>query len=104
MNQKIDKVATLLMYTGPSASEIISAAINNGHEYQVKLTNKLKIVTVHSTIAYNLAVSDVYTYDTDSKLTKQTLIINGKEKIVFDKYDEATEMLLSLEKKQQLIS
>jgi len=43
----------------------------------------------------------VYSFNFEGQLIKQTIIMNGKEQIVFDKYKEATQILTKLQQKKK---
>lgn len=100
----IEKVAKLLMYSGPSAIELIEKAVESNNEFTIATSDKLTILTIHSVMAYALKVTDVFTYNEQGHLIKQMLIMNGKEKIIFDKFKEASDILGNISKKKQLVS
>lgn len=104
MENLISKVAALLMYQGPNISEVISKAIKEEQEYEIITENQCMKLCVTSILPYNINTQDIYYYNIDGDLIKQILITNGKEKLVFDKYKEAEQMLNKLENREAFVS
>lgn len=100
MNKNIDELANLIMYSGQSIQEVINEAVKSNNSVCInKLSDGSKELTVESIITYNVKIIDRYIYDLDGKLTKQYISINGKERMVFDKYQE---LLLKIEEKENI--
>ncbi|UWS61895.1 hypothetical protein N2384_00870 [Bacillus paralicheniformis] len=59
---------------------------------------------IDSVVAYNLKVTDVFSYNEEGQLIKQVLIMNGKEQTIFDKYREASNILMNFSEKNVLVS
>ena len=97
-NPFLTEIAHLLMYCGPSIEETISEAIHKGNHFAIVVNGEITKLSICSTTAYSLSVEDVYFYDVDKKLIKQTLLINGNEKVVFDKYAEVNAILEAMER------
>ncbi len=93
MNNSIDKVAKLLMYKGPKVSDLIAKAVNDKKQFSFDKLDNLLCLTIEFNTAYGVLVQDKYIFNNIDELIKQTLIINNKEKIVFDKFHEAKEIL-----------
>ncbi|AQT85253.1 hypothetical protein ERICIV_00310 [Paenibacillus larvae subsp. larvae] len=104
MVNEIHQVSQLLMYDGPSATELVQKAVENGNDFKITNNGQITTLTINSVIAYNLKVTDVFTYNEEGQLIKQTLVMNGKEQIVFDKYREASNVLMKLSHKSVLVS
>lgn len=103
MSNSIKDVAALLMYKGPDINEIIQEAVSAGAHYETEaLAAGAVKLTVSSTTAYDLVIVDTYYYNSDNELTRQTLFVNGKEKVVFDKYQEAKDILVNMEKTKKI--
>lgn len=98
MNNIFSKVANLLMYSGPNADEIITDAIKNGNYFELLKEQQTTVLKVYSTTAYDIKIVDNYWYNENGELIKQTILINNKEKVIFDKFKEAESMLLELER------
>lgn len=93
MNNSIDKVAQLLMYKGPKISDLIAKAVIEGKQFTFDKHNEQTVLTINFNSAYNTNVQDIYYYNTDDELIKQTLVINNKQSIIFDKYKDAKELI-----------
>ncbi|WP_028563388.1 hypothetical protein [Paenibacillus pinihumi] len=104
MMDEIHQVAKLLMYDGPTVTELMQKAIDQNHEFSILKNGDITILTIESTVAYSLKVTDRYHFNFEGQLIMQTINMNGKEQIVFDKYKEATQILTKLEKKKRKIS
>ena len=104
MMNEIHQVSKLLMYDGPSAAELVQNAVENGDEFKITNDGDLTILTIDSVVAYNLKVTDVFNYNEEGQLIKQVLIMNGKERVIFDKYTEASNILEKLTCKNVLVS
>ncbi|MGO4787429.1 hypothetical protein AB4124_08355 [Paenibacillus sp. 2KB_20] len=104
MMNEIHQVSKLLMYDGPSAAELVQNAVENGDEFKITNNGDLTILTINSVVAYNLRVTDVFSYNKEGQLIKQVLIMNSKEQVVFDKYKEASNILKKLSQKNILVS
>lgn len=92
----VKKITELIMYEGPSFEEIVEEAKKQKLNIELKYENETKKLIVESILPYDIVVKDIYVYDSENKLIKQILIINNKEKIVFDKYKEIEVSLLEL--------
>lgn len=100
MNKSINELASLIMYNGPEIQEVISNAIKNKSNIRTNKLNDGNIeLMIESSIVYDVKIVDKYIYDLDEKLIKQSISINGKERIVFDKYKE---ILLKIEEKENI--
>ncbi|MED0716107.1 hypothetical protein [Aeribacillus composti] len=86
------------MYSGPNADEIITDAIKNGNYFELLKEQQTTVLKVYSTTAYDIKIVDNYWYNENGELIKQTILINNKEKVIFDKFKEAESMLLELER------
>ncbi|MBU5355203.1 hypothetical protein KQI74_23385 [Paenibacillus barcinonensis] len=104
MMDEINQVASLLMYEGPTAAELIQKAVKENGEFYISNNEDITILTIESTIAYGLNVKDVYSFNLEGQLIKQTIVMNGKEQIIFDKYKEATQILKKLQQKKRKVS
>lgn len=96
MDNIIDSIAKTLMYKGPTPKEIIFEAISNNYDVNVESIDFQTHVTIKSTTAYDVSIIDTYIYDQDSNLIKQLININGKNKIIFDKYGMALNLIDSM--------
>lgn len=89
MKGNLDEIVDLVMYKGPTISELIGKSTDPNN---IIITNKMRDgnteIIIESSIVYNVKIVDKYIYDLDEKLLKQSIVINGKEKVVFDKYEE----------------
>ncbi|MBO0573421.1 hypothetical protein FDC49_18075 [Clostridium sporogenes] len=104
MNNTIDSIAKTLLYNGPTPQEIILDAINNGHNINIIDDNSFTNIVVKSIIAYDIEVIDKYLYDNEEKLIKHIIKVNSKEKIIFDKYVEASTMINKLKNFEKIAS
>ena len=104
MQNNLEHIADLLMYSGPSMSEIIKEATEENLRFEISQTSKLNIIKVTSYIPYEIKVIDSYVFNKDDQLIKHTVKINNKEKVVFDKYGEAAFLLNNLNKENTLVS
>jgi len=89
MSVVIEYVAKLLMYRGPQIDEMIRNAVASGNEYSVIDEVDCKKLRIKSIGPYNLVIEDVFYYNLDQELIKQTLFLNGRETVIFDKFYEA---------------
>lgn len=101
---EIHQVAKLLMYDGPTVTELIQKAVEENKEFSISNNGDITTLTIETTVAYSLKVTDVYSFNFEGQLIKQTIIMNGKEQIVFDKYKEATQILTKLQQKKRKVS
>jgi arsenate reductase-like glutaredoxin family protein len=100
MNKNIDELANLIMYSGQSIHEVINEAVKSKNSIGTnKFNDGSTELIVESIITYNVKVVDRYIYDLDGKLIKQYISINGKEKLIFDKYKE---ILSKVEEKENI--
>ncbi|WP_258297433.1 hypothetical protein [Paenibacillus peoriae] len=104
MMDEINQVAKLLMYNGPTATELIQKAVEENGEFYISNNNDITILTIESTVAYGLSVKDVYSFNLEGQLIKQTIVMNGKEQIIFDKYKEAKQILKKMQQKKRKVS
>lgn len=104
MMDEIHQVAKLLMYDGPTATELVQKAVEKGEEFTITSSGEITTLTIKSVVAYGLQVTDVYSYNLDGQLIKQVIIMNGKERTVFDKYKEASQLLKKLQQKKKMVS
>lgn len=104
MKCDLTKVAKILMYNGPSAKEVIADAIKNNYEVDVVENESYLEVIVKSIIVYDVSITDVYTYNADNQLVKHLLKINGTEKVIFDKFNEALSMISDIKKLRAIAS
>ncbi len=86
----MDEVVNLLMYCGPTVNEIIQDAVRNDNCFYTEEYQDVFKVIVNSTLPYDIKIEDQYWYDTSRNLIKQIVILNGIEKVVFDKFHEAS--------------
>lgn len=98
----ITNVAKLLMYKGPSPKDIIMMAIRNNYDVNIESKGDSTVVSVESTAAYDVKLKDIYVYNIENELIKQLLIINDKEKVIFDKYMEATLMIDEIQRVKRI--
>ncbi|ERM20364.1 hypothetical protein [Brevibacillus laterosporus] len=95
----VKDVVELLMYKGPEIKTLIQEAIKNGNDYQIKQTPSGGILLeIKTTTAYDLQIIDVYHYNADEELIYQSVVLNGNEKEIFNKYVEANNIIVELEK------
>ena len=104
MNDEINEIASILMYKGTTIKEILQEASLNGYKYKIEDRDKNTIVTIKSYAPYKLNIVDMYIYDNEENLIKQTLFINGKEKIIFDKYQEALSLINNINQASNIAS
>ncbi|WP_263559737.1 hypothetical protein [Paenibacillus polymyxa] len=104
MMDEINQVARLLMYDGPTATELIQKAVEENGVFHISNNDDITMLTIESTVAYGLKITDVYSFNLEGQLIKQTIVMNGKEQIVFDKYKEATQILKKLQQKRRKVS
>ncbi|WP_419882814.1 hypothetical protein ACN6MY_03835 [Peribacillus sp. B-H-3] len=104
MQNSIDQVAKLLMYKGPKISDLISIALNEGKQFSINKDDYSYCLTTEFKTAYDITVVDNYIFNLKDELIKQTLNINNKEKVVFDKYTEAKQLLKNITKSNVLVS
>lgn len=102
--KRINEVAALIMYNGPTIEEVLSEATFNNCMYTINYDNSVTELIVYSIVAYNTPVIDKYYYDESKKLIKQILVVNCKEKLVFDKYGEAIELLKQIDKSNKIVA
>ena len=103
MKQTIDEVAKILMYTGPSMSELISSSVKENKEIDITKQDGSTYLSISFETAYSTKVNDIYVYNCDNELIKQEIEINNKVTVIFDKFKEASE-LLQTHKKSKLIA
>lgn len=104
MQRIIENVADLLMYSGPNIKEIINNALENGKDFKIEQNNGINILIIKAQLPYGIEVTDKYFYNEENQLIKQILYVKNKEKIIFDKYCEATKLLSKLEDQSTLVS
>lgn len=104
MRRIVEKVADLLTYSGPSMADLIKKALEEGNDFKVEQTGELKILKVKFQLPYGIEATDKYFYNSESHLIKQTLCVRNKEKIIFDKYNEAAKLLSKLDQQSILVS
>lgn len=96
MKKIIEQIAKLLLYTGPSIKDIVEQAQNEDTVFKIKCGSKGTCVKVIEELPYDLTTEDIYYYDIDERLIKQILVMDGKSKVVFDKYKEINELVARL--------
>lgn len=104
MMNEIKRAAEYLMYKGPLIDELILKAKKNNNTYNITEIESDVILEVHSKVEYDLEIIDKYWYNVDQELYKQTITLRGKEKAVFDKYEEAKRILMNQEANEYLAS
>ncbi|SEB27500.1 hypothetical protein [Paenibacillus sp. 276b] len=104
MRDEIEHIARLLSYDGPTATELIQEAVEKDSKYTVTIQGDITILTIVATLAYSLEVTDVYQYNLEGQLIKQTLTTNGKERTIFDKYKEAKDTLTKMHLRNKKVS
>ncbi|MGG0511545.1 hypothetical protein [Bacillus pseudomycoides] len=97
MKQILNEITDLLMYKGPCLQEVLKDALNQNKEISVDKLPEMHILKIKYTIPYNIPVEECYFYNTQNELFKQTIIINGKSKVIFDKYTEISKKLTDIE-------
>ena len=96
--KEINKIADLIMYSGPTINELLENS-KNINKITINKLNENKIqVLIENILAYNVKITDKYIYDNNEALIKQSIIINDKEKIIFDKYIEINTIIKQLNK------
>ena len=100
----LKKAAEYLMYKGPTINELIFKVENNDGEYKINNMKDGIMLEVKSKTSYDLEIIDKYWFNLDKELYKQTIILRNKEKIIFDKYQGAQDLLERLEPRQCMIS
>lgn len=93
MNKKLEKIADLLTYKGPSKEELISKAKKENSLFKVYKQNGLTILEVTSKLLFDKKIIDCYSYNINGELIKQVAIIEEKSKVVFDKFEEIQQLL-----------
>ncbi|HCJ56064.1 MAG TPA: hypothetical protein DHV55_00750 [Clostridiaceae bacterium] len=93
MDEKIKDVVSLLLYRGPDISDLILEAINEEKEYTIEIKDGLTILKIYSALVYDLKIADIFIYNDERQLIKQVLLIGDKEKIIFDKFQEAAYLI-----------
>ncbi|WP_338630307.1 hypothetical protein [Clostridium baratii] len=92
--RKVNKIADLIMYSGPNLEELILNASNNGKNITINNLDKgILEVIIEDTVVYDVKVIDSYFYDIDKKLIKHSIILNNKETVIFDKNKEIIKLL-----------
>ncbi|MES5892929.1 hypothetical protein [Bacillus cereus group sp. RP43] len=104
MKQVLKEITDLLMYKGPNLQELLTDALNEKKEVSVEKRPDMHILKVQYTIPYNIPVEECYFYNIQDELFKQTININGKSKVIFDKYAEISGKLTDLELAATLVS
>ncbi|MBZ9624726.1 hypothetical protein G9F71_017895 [Clostridium sp. FP2] len=104
MNDKINEIASLIMYKGITINCILQDARLNGDNYEINNSDNNTIVTIKSYAPYNLNIIDTYIYDNEENLIKQILYINGKEKTVFDKYQGVLDLINNINASKNIAS
>lgn len=100
----VKKAAEYLMYKGPTLNELILEAGGKNFAYTVKNIENDVVLEVKSNTSYDLEIIDRYWYNSDNELYKQTLTMRDKEKVIFDKYQEAKILLEAIKPNVSLIS
>lgn len=90
----INKIADLVMYSGPEIDTLINEASRYGKlSFIQEMGNGRRLLIIEEIVSYKTSVIDKYLYDSNNKLINHSIIINGKESIVFDKQSEILEIL-----------
>lgn len=92
------------MYQGPDINELIAEAYAKNKETIVDKIDTSTSVRITFQTAYETTVTDEFIFNEQKELIKQKLHINGKTKVIFDKYKEASEVLISLASDQLVAS
>lgn len=94
MNQ-IKKIAQVLSHKGPDLFDLISESKKNKKAYDINFDVKSKTtsVTIFGKEAYALNVEDTYIFNNKHELIRQIVKLDGKPKIVFDKFKSARKMI-----------
>ena len=91
----IDEVVNLIVYNGPTIDDIINNAIKDNHKMNIRenIEEGTKELIVKSIVAYGVKIEDIYVYDDKNMLIRQSLIIENKENIIFDRYKEINNLI-----------
>ena len=91
----IDEVVNLIVYNGPTIDDIINNAIKDNHKMNIRenIEEGTKELIVKSIVAYGVKIEDIYVYDDKNMLIRQSLIIENKENIIFDRYKEIKNLI-----------
>jgi len=104
MKSNLMEVEELLTYFGPSLDEIINNAKKCGDSYSISKYNDVTEVVVNSNIPYGHVATDIYYYNIEKQLIKQVVEVNGRQKTVFDKYEEALSIIKKLDETHSIAS
>ncbi len=104
MSEKIREVAKILLSRGVDIKEMVLEAVSKGNEYDILKSGDLTTLEIHSTLPYNLKVIDIYVYNKEGHLIKQIISLDGKEKVIFDKFEEAERLLREIDYEKRKIA
>ncbi|MBP1083520.1 hypothetical protein ACFFJQ_07025 [Bacillus capparidis] len=93
MKSILERAADLLMYNGPTLREITNKAFESGNDYRIDKVNGFDILQVTTVLPYGIKAIDKYFFNNENQLVKQILLINNKEKLIFDKFAEVQNLL-----------
>lgn len=93
----IREVAELLIYEGTSISELIKCASKDGNEVELNTNNGVTELIIISRAPYDLEIHDIYIFDSEKCLVKQSIKLNEKVQVVFDKFAEVNQILQQME-------
>lgn len=96
----IENVAKLLKYQGPDINELIAEAYAENKKIIVDKIDASTALKITFKTAYETIVTDVFIFNEQKELIKQELHINDKINVIFDKYKEASDMLINLTRDQ----
>lgn len=95
ITRNMEDIANLAMYSGPQLNELIKEAQRSENEFKLEhICNGGLKLSVKSQEAYNVKIIDCYIYDSEEKLIKHSIDINGKNKVIFDKYNELRKIII----------
>lgn len=102
MNNVIKEVASILMYKGPTMNELIEQIAREGNKFNIVTEGSTIIIDATSIQPYNLLIRDKYYYNSDEELIRHILVLDNKETVLFDKFNEAKALIDSLEIKEAI--
>lgn len=95
MSEYLNKIVDLLMYKGVTPEELLQQVSQQNHLSLISdlNTKSTRNIIISEKLAFNTCVIDAYVFNYDGDLIKQTITLNGKKTVIFNKYAEAKKML-----------
>ncbi|KFL44566.1 hypothetical protein CH76_01800 [Lysinibacillus sp. BF-4] len=105
MSEYLNKIVDLLMYQGVTPEELLHQVSQQNHLSLISdsSSKSTRNIIISEKLAFNTSVVDAYVFNYDGDLIKQTVTINGKNTVIFNKYAEAKQMIENISTQYQSI-